>query len=91
MPHTKDSVLTTSAAAELLGVAVSTAQLWMENGAIPSWKTPGGHRRVRLSAVKRFLEARNCAAILPPVPPGVFHEGIAPFSIHNCADRKSVV
>jgi excisionase family DNA binding protein len=59
MPHSKDSVLTTRATAELLGVAVSTAQLWIENGAIPSWKTPGGHRRVRLSAVKRLMEQRS--------------------------------
>lgn len=62
MPHSKDSVLTTRATAELLGVAVSTAQLWIENGAIPSWKTPGGHRRVRLSAVKRLIEQRSTAA-----------------------------
>lgn len=59
MPHSKDSVLTTRATAELLGVAVSTAQLWIENGAIPSWKTPGGHRRVRLSAVRRLMEQRD--------------------------------
>lgn len=59
MPNSKDSVLTTRAAAELLGVAVSTAQLWIENGAIPSWKTPGGHRRVHLSAVRQVIEERG--------------------------------
>lgn len=59
MSKSKDSILTTRATAELLGVAVSTAQLWIENGAIPSWKTPGGHRRVRLSAVKRLMEERG--------------------------------
>ena len=53
-----DPVLTTAAAARLLGVAVSTTQLWLESGALPSWKTPGGHRRVRLSAVTRLLAAR---------------------------------
>ena len=70
MPHSKDSVLTTRATAELLGVAVSTAQLWIENGAIPSWKTPGGHRRVRLSAVKRLMEQRGLAvaATAPSAP-----------------------
>jgi len=62
MPNNKDSVLTTRATAELLGVAVSTAQLWIENGAIPSWKTPGGHRRVRLSAVRRLMEERGLVA-----------------------------
>lgn len=53
-----DPVLTTAAAARLLGVAVSTTQLWLESGALPSWKTPGGHRRVRLSAVQRLLAAK---------------------------------
>lgn len=50
-----DPILTTAAAARLLGVAVSTTQLWLESGALPSWKTPGGHRRVRLSVVQRLL------------------------------------
>jgi excisionase family DNA binding protein len=56
--NTDDPVLTTAAAARLLGVAVSTTQLWLESGALPSWKTPGGHRRVRLSAVLTLLEER---------------------------------
>nr|WP_314541919.1 GAF domain-containing protein [uncultured Massilia sp.] len=67
---TQDPVLTTAAAARLLGVAVSTAQLWLESGALPSWKTPGGHRRVRLSAVTRLLEekaGRSQGAAPPPV------------------------
>ncbi|MYN16402.1 helix-turn-helix domain-containing protein [Rugamonas sp. FT107W] len=54
-----DSVLTTRAAARLLGVAVSTAQLWMESGAIHSWKTPGGHRRCRLSEIERLIRQRG--------------------------------
>jgi excisionase family DNA binding protein len=57
-PESDDPVLTTRAAAQLLGVAVSTAQLWIESGALEAWKTPGGHRRVRLSAVTRLLERR---------------------------------
>lgn len=64
-PPDDDPVLTSRAAAALLGVAVSTAQLWIENGAIASWKTPGGHRRVRLSAIQRLIDARAGAA-LPP-------------------------
>lgn len=63
-----DPVLTTAAAARLLGVAVSTTQLWLESGALPSWKTPGGHRRVRLSAVQRLLADK--AGRPPPAGPG---------------------
>ena len=42
---TKD-ILTTAEAARILGVSIRTAQLLIEGGSIPSWKTPGGHRRV---------------------------------------------
>lgn len=51
----EDPILTTREAARLLGVAVSTAQLWIESGTIASWKTPGGHRRVRSSSVLEVL------------------------------------
>lgn len=56
-----DPILTTREAAQLLGVAVSTAQVWMEGGALPTWKTPGGHRRVRLSAVNRLIKQQAAA------------------------------
>ncbi|WP_194712601.1 GAF domain-containing protein [Noviherbaspirillum soli] len=50
-----DPILTSRAVAALLGVSVSTAQQWIESGAIASWKTPGGHRRVRRSAVMAVM------------------------------------
>ncbi|QYF95231.1 GAF domain-containing protein [Massilia sp. PAMC28688] len=56
-----DPVLTTRQAAHYLGVSVSTAQLWMESGAIASWKTPGGHRRCRLSEIER-VQRKGVAA-----------------------------
>lgn len=57
--RTEDSILTTRDAARLLGVSVSTAQLWIESGAIESWKTPGGHRRVRLSSVMALMRRQE--------------------------------
>ena len=51
----KDSVLTTTQAAQLLGISVRTAQLLIEGGGLPSWKTPGGHRRVHRSDVEALL------------------------------------
>lgn len=49
-------ILTTANAAELLGVSVRTAQLWVESGQLPSWKTPGGHRRIPRQAVMDLIE-----------------------------------
>jgi excisionase family DNA binding protein len=63
-----DPILTTREAAQLLGVAISTAQIWMESGALPAWKTPGGHRRVRLSAVRQLQARQQAAAALPAEP-----------------------
>src|SRR3954465_4113041 len=54
-----DPTLTTRDAARLLGISVSTAQKWIESGALESWKTPGGHRRMRQSAVLALLEERT--------------------------------
>ena len=69
-----DPILTTREAADMLGVAVSTTQLWMESGALPAWKTPGGHRRVRLSAVRQ-LQARQDQGAAQAGPDGA---GAAP-------------
>lgn len=49
-------ICTSSTAAELLGVTPRTVQLWAESGILPSWKTPGGHRRYSLKEVRRFAQ-----------------------------------
>lgn len=63
-----DPILTTGEAALLLGVSIRTVQTWIEQDVIDSWKTPGGHRRVRRSAVLALRErliARNDEAVIP--------------------------
>lgn len=50
-----DPAMTSREAARLLGVSITTAQIWMESGLLTSWKTPGGHRRTRLSSVTALL------------------------------------
>jgi excisionase family DNA binding protein len=51
----ESDILTTKGAAQLLGVAVSTVQQWVNSGQLQSWNTPGGHRRIPLSAVRQLL------------------------------------
>jgi excisionase family DNA binding protein len=58
-----NDVLTTAKAADLLGVSVRTAQLWVESGRLPSWKTPGGHRRIPRQAVLGLIDKRETADI----------------------------
>lgn len=54
-------VLSTREAAERLGVALRTVQLWVESGVLPAWKTAGGHRRISRAAVERLLVDRRSA------------------------------
>lgn len=49
-------ILTTAETAKILGVSTRTAQLLIEGGTIPSWKTPGGHRRVYRTDVMAIVE-----------------------------------
>jgi excisionase family DNA binding protein len=60
-----DPILTTSEVARLLGVATSTVQIWMESGAIHSWKTPGGHRRTRLSLIQGLMHGDDTGRHVP--------------------------
>jgi len=54
-------ILTTAQTAKILGVSVRTAQLLIEGGSVPSWKTPGGHRRVYRADVEALIEDRRDA------------------------------
>jgi len=50
---------TTIETAKLLGVAVRTVQLWVENGTLEAWKTAGGHRRIVAESVQDYIASRD--------------------------------
>lgn len=52
---------TTRDAAGVLGVSLRTIQVWVENGALQAWKTPGGHRRITVRSLEKMAEARLSA------------------------------
>jgi len=49
------SFCTTREAAEILGISLRTAQLWVESGLLEAWKTEGGHRRIARASIERLL------------------------------------
>jgi excisionase family DNA binding protein len=51
----KSPYCTTREAAETLGVSVRTVQLWAERGVLEVWKTEGGHRRIGVDSLHRFM------------------------------------
>ena len=59
MSNELDEVMGTQRAAEALGVSVRTVQLWVENGPLKAWKTPGKHGRILRSSVEAVLAARE--------------------------------
>jgi excisionase family DNA binding protein len=48
--------LTLGQAARFLGVAQSTIRKWSDNGRVPAFYTPGGHRRYRRTDLETFLD-----------------------------------
>jgi excisionase family DNA binding protein len=49
-------LLSTGEAAELCSVTPDTVLKWIHAGKIPAHRTPGGHHRIPLEAIERFLE-----------------------------------
>lgn len=52
----------TREAAKVLGVSVTTIQLWVEARVLPAWKTTGGHRRIPRGAVDAMRAQQSLAA-----------------------------
>jgi excisionase family DNA binding protein len=62
-----DPFLTTLDAAVLLGVSLRSVQLWVEAGKLPAGRTPGGHRRIRTSAVRALAAEQGLADPVIPL------------------------
>lgn len=73
MNHDAHPSLTCSTrdAACLLGISVRTAQLWVEDGRLRAWKTPGGHRRILVESVDRLLDEQRRAGVAEDRPFGI--------------------
>lgn len=59
--------LTPAGVAEMLGVSAETVSRWADDGVLPFFRTPGGHRRFRRSDVRSLLERNTTAAVEPEV------------------------
>ena len=55
-PTSEPDWLTLGQAAKYLGVAQSTIRKWSDQGRLPAFYTPGGHRRYRRGDLDTFLE-----------------------------------
>jgi excisionase family DNA binding protein len=55
-PH---ALLTSYQVADLLQVNPSSVNKWIRDGRLPAFRTPGGHRRIRVADVTAFLQAHQ--------------------------------
>ncbi len=55
-PTSEPDWLTLGQAAKFLGVAQSTIRKWSDQGRVPAFYTPGGHRRYRRRDLEAFLD-----------------------------------
>ena len=62
VPANEPDWLTLGQAAKYLGMAQSTIRKWSDNGRLPAFYTPGGHRRYRRGDLDHFLERGGSAA-----------------------------
>ena len=71
MTDTQPDFLSTREAAKLLGLSLTTMQLWVEAGILPAWKTAGGHRRIPRHAIEEFKAKQQVSvqgeAVVHPV------------------------
>lgn len=58
-------MLTTREVAERCGVSAKTVGRWVDAGILPGVFTTGGHRRIRLDDVQRFVESRRSLMARP--------------------------
>lgn len=52
-------------ASQLLGIDPDTLRRWADDGRVPAWTTPGGHRRFDRAALQRLVEQRRSTARPP--------------------------
>lgn len=49
--------LTTSQAAQALGVSMATVRRWSDAGVLPGYRTPGGQRRFSREQIDEFVRS----------------------------------
>ena len=54
-------------ASRLLGVHIGTLREWTDAGILPSYRTPGGHRRFSASDLDSFLRQRKSKISPTPI------------------------
>ena len=76
--------ITTRQAAQALGVSEASLKRWCDQGFLPTTRTPGGHRRLPLNGIVKFVRERH----LELVQPGLL--GLPEFNRRSAGDSPGL-
>jgi excisionase family DNA binding protein len=57
--------LSLAEASEWLGIHPTTLRRWADDGSIPHFRTPGGHRRFRIEEIYAWMQGQQTTAVAP--------------------------
>jgi excisionase family DNA binding protein len=77
-------------ASELLGIDPDTLRRWADEGRVPAWTTPGGHRRFDADSLNRLVEARRSTTRMPLTSLGASPERLTRvYRRHYASDERA--
>ena len=77
-------------ASELLGIDPDTLRRWADEGRVPAWTTPGGHRRFDADSLNRLVEARRSTTRMPLTSLGASPERLTRvYRRHYASDERT--
>lgn len=82
---TDETILSSHQIAKLLQSSPSAILSWFDQGMLEGFRTPGGHRRVKVKELRHFLQSHKI-----PVPLALTHGIPAPYAIYIIDDEEVV-
>jgi excisionase family DNA binding protein len=74
----------------LLGIDPDTLRRWADEGRVPAWTTPGGHRRFDADALNRLVETRRSTTRMPLTSLGASPERLTRvYQRHYASDERA--
>ncbi len=81
-----NTILSSHQVAKLLQSSPSAVIGWFDRGMLEGFRTPGGHRRVKVGELRRFLESHQM-----PIPRALMQPAQDPFRVYIIDDEPKII